>query len=61
MDHASDLSYMYHHTALASEETVKRKDAFDTYVKAHGMNVKYRKENWFLQRRATTLLYSMPK
>jgi hypothetical protein len=35
VDHASDLSYIYHHTALTSEETVKGKEAFEAYAKAH--------------------------
>jgi hypothetical protein len=39
VDHASDLSYIYHHTALASEETVKGKEAFEAYAKAHGVRI----------------------
>jgi len=39
VDHASDLSYIYHHTALTSEETVKGKEAFEAYAKTHGVNI----------------------
>jgi hypothetical protein len=41
VDHASDLSYIYHHTALTSEETVKGKEAFEAYAKAHGVRIKH--------------------
>ncbi len=40
VDHASDISYIYHHTALTSEETVKGKEAFEAYAKAHGVRIK---------------------
>ena len=41
VDQASDLSYIYHHTSLSSEETVKGKEAFETYARAHGVHVKH--------------------
>ncbi len=41
VDHASNLSYIYHHTALTSETTVKGKEAFEAYAKAHGVTIKH--------------------
>jgi transposase InsO family protein len=41
VDHASDLSYIYHHTAMTSEETVKGKEAFEQYAKSHGVHIKH--------------------
>ncbi len=41
VDHASDLSYIYHHTTLTSEDTVRGKEAFETYAKAHGVCIKH--------------------
>jgi hypothetical protein len=34
VDHASDLSYIYHHIPLTSEKTVKGKEALEVYAKA---------------------------
>ncbi len=31
VDHASDLSYIYHQTSMSSEETVKSKVAFEKF------------------------------
>jgi hypothetical protein len=46
VDKASDLSYIYHHTSLTSEHTVKGKEAFEVYAKLHGVHVKhYHAEN----------------
>jgi transposase InsO family protein len=41
VDHASDLSYVYHHTAMTSEETVKGKEAFEQFSKSHGVHIKH--------------------
>ncbi len=41
VDHASDLSYICHHTALTSEDPVKGKEAFEAYAKAHGVSIKH--------------------
>jgi len=41
VDHASDLSCIYHHTAMTSEETVKGKEAFEQYAKSHGVHIKH--------------------
>ncbi len=40
VDHALDLSCICHHIHLTSEKTVKWKEAFEAYVKAHGVNIK---------------------
>ena len=39
VDHASSLSYVYIHQSLTSEETVKAKQAFEAYAKAHGVKI----------------------
>jgi hypothetical protein len=41
VDQASDLGYIYHHTSMSSEETVKGKEAFEQYAKTHGVYVKH--------------------
>ena len=41
VDQASDLSYIYHHTSLTSEDTVKGKEAFEAYAKSHGVHIKH--------------------
>ncbi len=38
VDHASDLSYVYHQTSMTSEETLKSKLAFERYALSHGVN-----------------------
>jgi hypothetical protein len=62
VDHASDLSYIYHHTAQTSEETVKGKEAFKAYAKVHGVRIKHYhadngrfKDNDFLNTAPTSL------
>jgi hypothetical protein len=35
VDHASDLSYICHHTSMSSKETLKGKEAFEQYAKSH--------------------------
>jgi hypothetical protein len=41
VDHASDLSYIHHHTSMSSEETVKGKEACEQYAKSHGVTIKH--------------------
>jgi hypothetical protein len=41
VDHASDLSYVHHHTSMSSEETLKGKEAFEQYAKSHGVTIKH--------------------
>jgi hypothetical protein len=41
VDHASDLSYIHHHTSMSSEETLKGKEAFEQYAKSHGVTIKH--------------------
>jgi len=41
VDHASDLSYVYHQTSMTSEETVKSKLAFEKYAASHGVHIKH--------------------
>ena len=41
VDHASDLSYVYHHTAMTSEETLKAKHTFEKYAATHGVNIQH--------------------
>jgi hypothetical protein len=38
VDHASDLSYVYHQTSMTSEETLKNKLAFEKFAESHGSN-----------------------
>jgi hypothetical protein len=41
-DHALGLSYIiYHHISLTLKETVKEKEAFKAYAKAHGVYIKH--------------------
>jgi hypothetical protein len=40
VDQASDLSCIYHHTSLTTEDTVKGKEAFEAYAKSHGVHIK---------------------
>jgi len=41
VDHASDLSYIYHQTSMTSEETLKSKQAFEKFAASHGVNIKH--------------------
>jgi hypothetical protein len=41
VDHASDLSYVYHQTSMTSEETLKSKLAFEKFAASHGVNIKH--------------------
>jgi hypothetical protein len=41
VDHASDLSYVYHQTSITSEETLKGKLAFEKFAASHGVNIKH--------------------
>jgi hypothetical protein len=41
VDHASDLSYVYHQTSMTSEETLKSKLAFEKFAALHGVNIKH--------------------
>jgi hypothetical protein len=41
VDHASDMSYIYHHTSMTSEETVKGKQAFEKFAATHGVYIKH--------------------
>ncbi len=41
VNQASNLSYIYHHTSLTSEDTVKGKEAFEAYAKSHGVQIKH--------------------
>jgi transposase InsO family protein len=41
VDQASDFCYIYHHTSLNSEETVKAKLAFEAEAKRHGVTIKH--------------------
>jgi len=41
VDHASDLSYVYHQTSMTSEETLKSKQAFEKFARSHGVNIKH--------------------
>jgi transposase InsO family protein len=41
VDHASDLSYVYHQTSMTSEETLKSKLAFEKFATSHGVNIKH--------------------
>jgi hypothetical protein len=41
VDHASDLSYIYHHISLTSEETVKGKEVLEDNARAHGVTIKH--------------------
>ncbi len=41
VDQASDLSYIYHHISLTSEDTVKGKEAIEAYAKSHGVYIKH--------------------
>ncbi len=41
VDHASDLSYVYHQTSMTSEETLKSKLAFEKYALSHGVHIKH--------------------
>jgi hypothetical protein len=41
VDHASDLSYIYHQTSMTSEETLKSKLAFERYALSHGVHIKH--------------------
>jgi transposase InsO family protein len=41
VDHASDFKYIYHQTSLTSEETLKRKLAFENFALSHGVNIKH--------------------
>jgi hypothetical protein len=41
VDHASDFSYIYHHTALISTQTVHAKQAFETEAQQHGVIIKH--------------------
>jgi transposase InsO family protein len=41
VDHGSDLSYIYHHTSMGSEETVKGKESFEQFARTHGVHIKH--------------------
>jgi hypothetical protein len=41
VDHASDLSYVYHQTLMTSEETLKSKLAFEKSAATHGVHIKH--------------------
>jgi hypothetical protein len=41
VDHASNLSYVYHQTSMTSEETLKSKLAFEKFAASHGVNIKH--------------------
>jgi hypothetical protein len=41
VDHASDLSYIYHQTSMTSEETLKSKLAFEKFAASHGVIIKH--------------------
>jgi transposase InsO family protein len=41
VDHASDLSYVYHQTSTSSEETLKSKLAFEKFAASHGVSIKH--------------------
>jgi hypothetical protein len=41
VDHASDLSYVYHQTSMTSEETLKSKQAFEKFARSHGVNIQH--------------------
>jgi hypothetical protein len=41
VDHASDLSYVYHQTSMTSGETLKSKLAFEKFAPSHGVNIKH--------------------
>jgi len=41
VDHASDLSFVYHQTSMTSEETLKSKLAFEKFAASHGVNIKH--------------------
>jgi hypothetical protein len=41
VDHASDLSYVYHQTSMTSEETLKSKLAFEKFALSHGVHIKH--------------------
>ena len=40
VDQASDMTYIYHHTSLSSEETVRAKEAFESFALSHGVRIK---------------------
>ena len=41
VDQASDFCYIFHHTALNSDQTVKAKQAFETEARRHGVTIKH--------------------
>jgi hypothetical protein len=41
VDHALDLSYVYHQTSMSSEETVKSKLEFEKFAVTHGVHIKH--------------------
>jgi hypothetical protein len=41
LDHASDISYVYHQTSMTSKETLKSKLAFEKFAASHGVNIKH--------------------
>jgi hypothetical protein len=41
VDHASDFSYIFHHTALNSIQTVHAKQAFETEARHYGISIKH--------------------
>jgi transposase InsO family protein len=41
VDHASDLSYVYHQISMTSEETLKSKLAFEKFAASHGVSIKH--------------------
>ncbi len=41
VDQASDFCYIYHHTSLNSEETVRAKTAFEPEATRHGVTIKH--------------------
>ncbi len=41
VDHASDLSYVYHQTSMTSDETLRSKLAFEKFAASHGVNIKH--------------------
>jgi hypothetical protein len=45
VDHASDLSYVYHQTSMTSEETLKSKLAFEKFAASHRVNIKHYHED----------------
>jgi hypothetical protein len=41
VDHAHDISYVYHQTSMTSEKTLESKLAFEKFSATHGVHVKH--------------------